>query len=104
MAEQTTVSITAEPKSDQLVGNEGKTYRTIREGKAYILVPPKAWTGIDPKAAAKDSESQKVFYNPIQQFNRDLSVLAIRAFGRDLCERRRVKHEGSREKRVEKRN
>ena len=33
-----------------------------------------------------------MFYNPIQQFNRDLSVLAIKAFGEDLCERRRVKH------------
>nr|OQO22902.1 hypothetical protein B0A51_08454 [Rachicladosporium sp. CCFEE 5018] len=104
MAEQTTVSSTAEPKADQLVEHEGKTYRTIREGRAYILVPPKARTEIDPKAAAKDSENQTVFYNPIQQFNRDLSVLAIRTFGRDLCERRRVRHDGSREKRVEKRN
>lgn len=38
---------------------------------------------------------QNVFYNPIQQFNRDLSVLAIKAFGEDLCERRRVKFNGS---------
>nr|OQO25889.1 hypothetical protein B0A51_06154 [Rachicladosporium sp. CCFEE 5018] len=104
MAEAAAVPLTADPKPDQLVEHEGKTYRTIREGKAYILVPPKARTEIDPKAAAKDSESQKVFYNPIQQFNRDLSVLALRAFGRDLCERRRMRHEGSREKRVDKRN
>ncbi|KAK6431265.1 RNA methyltransferase tRNA(m5U54)methyltransferase [Oleoguttula sp. CCFEE 5521] len=104
MEEAAAVPLTADPKPDQLIEHEGKTYRTIREGKAYILVPPKARTEIDPKAAAKDSESQTVFYNPIQQFNRDLSVLAIRAFGRDLCERRRVRHEGSREKRVEKRN
>ncbi|OJD13823.1 N2,N2-dimethylguanosine tRNA methyltransferase, partial [Emergomyces pasteurianus Ep9510] len=29
----------------------------------------------------QQQETQSVFYNPIQQFNRDLSVLAIRAYG-----------------------
>ncbi|OJD13137.1 N2,N2-dimethylguanosine tRNA methyltransferase [Blastomyces percursus] len=29
----------------------------------------------------QQQEAQSVFYNPIQQFNRDLSVLAIRAYG-----------------------
>ncbi|EEQ86109.2 hypothetical protein RJZ56_001802 [Blastomyces dermatitidis] len=29
----------------------------------------------------RQQEAQSVFYNPIQQFNRDLSVLAIRAYG-----------------------
>lgn len=48
-------------------------------------------------------EAQKVFYNPIQQFNRDLSVLAIRTFGEDICERRRSNLEKGREKRSLKR-
>ena len=36
---------------------------------------------------------QAVFYNPIQQFNRDLSVLAIRAFGEDLAIIRKARHQ-----------
>ena len=36
---------------------------------------------------------QAVFYNPIQQFNRDLSVLAIRVFGEDLAVIRRSRHQ-----------
>lgn len=98
MASENAVPITASPNAGQVVAHQGETYRTIREGQAYILVPPKARTELDPRAAADASESQKVFYNPIQQFNRDLSVLAIRAFGRDVCERRRAKHEVSKAK------
>ncbi|KLJ13391.1 hypothetical protein EMPG_11667, partial [Blastomyces silverae] len=33
------------------------------------------------QGARQEQEAQSVFYNPIQQFNRDLSVLAIRAYG-----------------------
>jgi tRNA (guanine26-N2/guanine27-N2)-dimethyltransferase len=98
MAEQDPVPLTAAPAADQLVQHDGKTYRTIREGQAYILVPPKARTELDPRIAKEATESQKVFYNPIQQFNRDLSVLAIRTFGRDICERRRIKREGEKQK------
>lgn len=39
-------------------------YNVIHEGKAEILTP----------------KEDKVFYNPIQQFNRDLSIMAINAF------------------------
>ncbi|KAI9659827.1 MAG: RNA methyltransferase tRNA(m5U54)methyltransferase [Bathelium mastoideum] len=46
--------------------------RSVKEGSAIILVP---------------EGPQDVFYNPIQQFNRDLSVLAIRAFGEDKIAR-----------------
>jgi tRNA (guanine26-N2/guanine27-N2)-dimethyltransferase len=98
MAEQDPVPLTAAPAADQLVEHDGRTYRTIREGQAYILVPPKARTELDPRIAKETTENQKVFYNPIQQFNRDLSVLAIRTFGRDICERRRIKREGGRTK------
>jgi len=44
-------------------------------------------------AADDSSQVQDVFYNPIQQFNRDLSVLAIKAFAEDLCRRKRYKHD-----------
>lgn len=102
MEEQTAVPLTAAPAADQLVEHEGKTYRTIREGQAYILVPPKARTELDPRVAKEATENQKVFYNPIQQFNRDLSVLAIRTFGRDICARRRMKKEGGKGKQDKK--
>jgi tRNA (guanine26-N2/guanine27-N2)-dimethyltransferase len=98
MADQNTVPLSAAPAADQLVEHDGRTYRTIREGQAYILVPPKARTELDPRIAKEATENQKVFYNPIQQFNRDLSVIAIRTFGRDICERRRMKREGGRTK------
>lgn len=52
---------------------DGKEYSAAREGLASILVPP----------TSGKEEPQQVFYNPIQQFNRDLSVLAIKAFGEE---------------------
>ena len=39
-------------------------YNVITEGEASVLFP----------------KVNKVFYNPVQQFNRDLSVAAIRAW------------------------
>ncbi|KAK0363525.1 RNA methyltransferase tRNA(m5U54)methyltransferase [Friedmanniomyces endolithicus] len=97
------------PATGQLIAHEGKVYETIREGRAYILIPPHTRTSVDPSSKTKpkpaggegggevkdvkDATPQGVFYNPIQQFNRDLSVLAIRAFGEAFCERRRVEHE-----------
>ncbi|KAK0986108.1 RNA methyltransferase tRNA(m5U54)methyltransferase [Friedmanniomyces endolithicus] len=97
------------PATGQLIAHEGKVYETIREGRAYILIPPHTRTSVDPSSKTKpkpaggegggevkdvkDATPQGVFYNPIQQFNRDLSVLAIRAFREAFCERRRVEHE-----------
>lgn len=64
-----------------VVERDGKLYRAIKEGKATILVPQ--------SAKAKDGgEEQQVFYNPIQQYNRDLSTLAIKAYGEWALERR----------------
>ncbi|RDA86987.1 hypothetical protein CP532_6727, partial [Ophiocordyceps camponoti-leonardi (nom. inval.)] len=54
---------------------DGKLYRPIKEGKAIILVPEEA------TANGKGAANQQVFYNPIQQYNRDLSCLAIKAYG-----------------------
>ena len=67
----------------------GKLYRIAKEGTAEILElqPPK------DTAPGKASNAQTVFYNPIQQYNRDLSVLAIKAFSDDVTDVRRAKHE-----------
>ncbi|EKG20353.1 N2N2-dimethylguanosine tRNA methyltransferase, partial [Macrophomina phaseolina MS6] len=86
VASASPASISDPPRADQHVLHNGIEYTTVKEGKAYILKPPRAATFVDPKKAGKldaDEEKQKVFYNPIQQFNRDLSVLAIRAYGED---------------------
>lgn len=53
-------------------------YTELIEGKAVMLIPK----GAD-KARAGDDNDQEVFYNPIQQYNRDLSTLAIKVYGED---------------------
>jgi len=82
---------------------DGKEYQVVREGLAEILKPQSI-----TEENGGESKPQTVFYNPIQQFNRDLSVLAIRAFAEDLAiiRRRRkertsgkVKHRGNKRKR-----
>ncbi|KAM0328126.1 hypothetical protein ACHAQA_005530 [Verticillium albo-atrum] len=69
---------------------DGKDYDVIQEGMAKILVPG----GVKEK---KDKDAQQVFYNPIQQFNRDLSVLAIRAYGEEIIANRKT-HPGAKRK------
>ncbi|GAB7364540.1 hypothetical protein MBLNU230_g5347t1 [Neophaeotheca triangularis] len=92
VSQEQAVPITAAPKAKQLVDHESKTYTTVQEGLAYILIPPEAKTSQNPtKAKSDDDVPQSVFYNPIQQFNRDLSVLAIKAFGEDLVKKRKVR-------------
>ncbi|OJJ45530.1 hypothetical protein ASPZODRAFT_153176 [Penicilliopsis zonata CBS 506.65] len=88
----------------QLVQHNGKEYRAIQEGLACILNPPsqEAASQAPPrKNGAGEEELQSVFYNPIQQFNRDLSVLAIRAFGEHVlvvkkqkASKQKARHEG----------
>jgi tRNA (guanine26-N2/guanine27-N2)-dimethyltransferase len=84
-------SISTPPSSGQFIEHEGKQYTTIQEGLAYILIPPEAPLQTDPRQKKNDeSNHQSVFYNPIQQYNRDLTVLAIKAFGEDwLCTRQK---------------
>ncbi|KAL8726534.1 MAG: hypothetical protein Q9181_006015, partial [Wetmoreana brouardii] len=65
----------------------GETYKIVREGLADILNPRSEESGNG------GSTKQSVFYNPIQQFNRDLSVLAIRVFAEDLAKIRRARRE-----------
>ncbi|EPE02326.1 dimethylguanosine trna methyltransferase [Ophiostoma piceae UAMH 11346] len=73
---------------------EGARYKTAKEGLASIYVP---LSGGDRKerqngggGPAVDDHPQQVFYNPIQQFNRDLSVLAIKAYGTSVVEKRQA--------------
>ena len=98
-----THSTSAENPSESLrtgseVKYDGKTYSIAREGTAEILELKR---GADPKSTER--QSQSVFYNPIQQYNRDLSVLAIRAFIDDLAVIRKAQYEKLVEKRGQKR-
>lgn len=88
------------PAPGQLISHNGKDYMTVKEGLAYILVPPTAKDDGKPKRKPAKGEkneehltNQSVFYNEIMQYNRDLSVLAIRAYGEDWLERQKLKAE-----------
>ncbi|KAG9555209.1 N2,N2-dimethylguanosine tRNA methyltransferase, partial [Aureobasidium melanogenum] len=102
-------TIDSQPAVDQLIEHDGKSYSTIKEGLAYILVPPNARTEQDPKSKKNhkdddgEQQAQSVFYNPIQQFNRDLSVLAIKAFGEHMCAVRKQTHDKKVEQSAKKR-
>lgn len=71
----------------KMSGIREEDYQVIREGKATVLAP----------------KEDKVFYNPIQQFNRDLSVMGIRSWlklyqqgkegSRDLKKKRKLNDE-----------
>lgn len=98
MAETQQVSIEAPPRVGQSISHEGKEYTTIKEGLAHILVPHDTPTSTDPRMTKEETQKQQVFYNPIQQFNRDLSVLSIKTFGEDLILRRQEKHEQQKKK------
>ena len=75
-------------------------FLAVREGLASILYPPAQEAA--SKGTRKDlktgDEMQTVFYNPIQQFNRDLSVLAIKAFANHRRAERRAKEEAKKRK------
>ncbi len=50
------VPLSSSPAAGQLVEHEGKIFTTIKEGGAYILVPPNVRTAVDPQAKAKAGE------------------------------------------------
>jgi tRNA (guanine26-N2/guanine27-N2)-dimethyltransferase len=79
--------ITATPAVNQHIHHNGKDYTTVKEGLAYILTPASA-SKVPQTTPKGGNETQSVFYNPIQQFNRDLSVLAIKAYGEEAVERK----------------
>ncbi len=51
---------------------------TIKEGKIQVLVPDLKAYGVIPSDYAPSKAP--VFYNPVMEFNRDLTVLAFRAY------------------------
>ena len=90
-------SISASPAADQHIVHEEKEYTTVKEGLAYILIP--AGAAKTPQNSPKgDNQPQSVFYNPIQQFNRDLSVLAIKAYGEEVLEKRLKTYENKKKR------
>ncbi|KAG9234522.1 N2,N2-dimethylguanosine tRNA methyltransferas-like protein [Amylocarpus encephaloides] len=89
--------ITTVPAADQHILHNGKEYTTVKEGLAHILVPSSAPKV--PQATPQGSnQPQSVFYNPIQQFNRDLSVLAIKAYGENTLEKKTMILEKSKQR------
>jgi tRNA (guanine26-N2/guanine27-N2)-dimethyltransferase len=79
-----TMSNTTSPQEPVTI--DGKKYRSVTEGLASILAPYQEKTtagviGKGQKSHNNDEGNQAVFYNPIQQFNRDLTVLAILTYG-----------------------
>lgn len=84
--------ISATPAVSQHIHHDGKDYSTIKEGLAYILVPGNGPL-VPQTNPSGDNQSQSVFYNPIQQFNRDLSVLAIRAYGEGAVAKKEAESE-----------
>ncbi|OTB05457.1 hypothetical protein M426DRAFT_72790 [Hypoxylon sp. CI-4A] len=67
---------------------DGQEFTEVQEGLARILIPFSAKDAADKKLGDVE-EQQKVFYNPIQQFNRDLTVLAIKAYGQEALSKKR---------------
>ena len=101
-------AIASTPKEGQLVAHDRKEFTTIREGLAYILVPKDAPTLLDTKQHQKAQKEgrqlpgQSVFYNPIQQFNRDLSVLAIKVYSEHVAASFERKANRAKERRTRK--
>ncbi|KAJ4418981.1 RNA methyltransferase tRNA(m5U54)methyltransferase [Gnomoniopsis sp. IMI 355080] len=81
------------PAPGQTIEWQGKSYTTVQEGRAYILVPETETENKKDSINANAGPVRTVFYNPIQQFNRDLTVLAISAYGEELVEVRKKKFE-----------
>ncbi|KAK7996891.1 hypothetical protein PG989_004931 [Apiospora arundinis] len=85
------------------VVHDGQEYTEVKEGLGRILIPASANATTTEKDVQAEEERQKVFYNPIQQFNRDLTVLAIKAYGEEIAAKRRKTAENKLNKRKRKR-
>jgi len=80
--------ISATPAVKQIIEHNGVRYTTIKEGLAHILVPEAT---VEENAKLRNDQAvHQVFYNPIQQFNRDLTVLAIKAYGKEKVEQKHL--------------
>ena len=80
----------------QTVRHNAEEYELVKEGLAYILKPTSKESPSNPHKKESEGQQNSVFYNPIQQFNRDLSVLAIKVYGEHLLALRRQKMEKKR--------
>jgi tRNA (guanine26-N2/guanine27-N2)-dimethyltransferase len=68
---------------------DDKEFVAIKEGLATVLFPK---TSVKVDKHGKETEERgEVFYNPIQQFNRDLSVLAIKTFSEIYLDEKKAK-------------
>lgn len=96
-------SILDPPVAGQRVSEGDKLYTTVQEGRAYILVPDAAEKEDGKKNGPVNNAGpvQTVFYNPIQQFNRDLTILAIKAYGEEVAEKRKIQLERKSSKHAE---
>jgi tRNA (guanine26-N2/guanine27-N2)-dimethyltransferase len=74
--------LNATPAEGQRIKHNDVVYTTVKEGLAHILVP---------ENSEKDGQTmQQVFYNPIQQFNRDLTILAMKAYGKERIQQKQA--------------
>ncbi|KAK4178187.1 S-adenosyl-L-methionine-dependent methyltransferase [Triangularia setosa] len=95
MSDDELPGLDATPANGQRIKHENVIYTTVKEGLAHILVP-------EQKDAKDGQEVQQVFYNPIQQFNRDLTVLAMKAYGREKMQQKQAASEARSGKFAEK--
>ena len=72
--------LSATPAEGQRIKHDNVVYTTVKEGLAHILVPA--------DSGNKDETAQQVFYNPIQQFNRDLTIMAMKAYGKERMQQK----------------
>ncbi|KAG7287060.1 hypothetical protein NEMBOFW57_006560 [Staphylotrichum longicolle] len=78
----TILDLSATPAEGQRIKHNDVVYHTVKEGLAHILVP---------ENSEKDGQTvQQVFYNPIQQFNRDLTILAMKAYGKERIQQKQA--------------
>ena len=89
----------AAPEATPITINE-RLYRTVREGQADILAPyradPAGPKKVNPQSGQpmnNNEGDQAVFYNPIQQYNRDLTVLGILVYGESALQIKQAGHE-----------
>lgn len=89
------------PASSKDVVVDGSEYTAITEGRATVLFP-KSTIKRDENGREVEVKGE-VFYNPIQQFNRDLSVLAIKNFAEIYLAEKKPRHgkKGAKKQRVE---
>lgn len=70
------------PSNYEFITFADEKYTAVQEGLASILFrQPSQSEAVKTGEAGDIAIPDNVFYNPIQQFNRDLSVLAIKTFG-----------------------